>query len=540
MFGKNRPSPLNEIKVLVDFDKIPEADAQLWRKGMLVPKKLAGEVMYYWVIDEQYWYWDEKGAGAYNALLGSDDYRVLQPNIDVLEKNKNSAIDAAIEFFRSKGSGVLPAVDFIALGVGTGEKELHLLDTLLLELSKASGLKGYQVYYVPLDISFPLLENSLRGVLSHDSFKSAISTNKLTIAPILADFMKIPLNEFGNPKNRFKLISALGIVWNAPVPDVFNALRSLIDKDRLLLIDVELVGTREGHQIASSYSNEEAKSFFYHPLELLWLASKHQNVAFKTINGEVKYYSTFEYYSRDNGQITATTVDSNTIYKFLDENNLPANARSKIMMPSEQDSMGSKTVIIYYKPTDHKIKTVVLGYSTRFTYKAFTNYIEKAGLSIYAEFLDNQQCKSKAMHAYFLLKVADKKSQKTAAKAASIFDVYSKWAESRKYSSVNTTIGAKTFSYIALKKGRLINKSYFKVCEIVRGPLGIEGIARFVNEVKEAKQSQNIGLAILLCEEEPAIDVKKYCEGLLEFQGNGSFRLAIVWAEEQLHTLDSL
>lgn len=397
---RNSKQPFKSFYLRVDLQHYPEAQF-IGGASILVPKEHAKTVYLTRVVEEKYWYWDEKGAAAYITMCQEEGYDVLRKTRDLLGKQLPNILDKVFEFFGNiRHTQNLPPLELVVLGVGSAVKENLLLSSIIDKYGHPNVRKFGPIHYVPVDISFPLLQNNLRSIFANKDLKECILHGKLVIDPVLTDFLT-GLTGF-LVKDACKLIVAQGIVWNAPIPDIFDAFKHLMTSDSLLLIDVEFVGQRTNEQIISNYEGQAAKAFFYHPLELLHIASQEKDEFFETNGQVVRYRDAFSDFSDKKGDIKAAIVQRSSLDNFIEQYDLPDEAESKIRLSSDEKS---KTVVILYVPKVQKGRsgTIVLGYSTRFEYNEFKNFLKRKGFNIKGEWLDNPSEPQKATFGHYLL-----------------------------------------------------------------------------------------------------------------------------------------
>lgn len=532
-------SHFNVLSWKVNFDSIPEAEF-IRGKYHLVPKELPGAVWRYNVIDEKYWYWDERGAGLYISLIQSPHYRVLSENFNLLQRHVGEIVKIVTSNFKNKKQKEIEPFDFVAFGVGSADKELLMLDSLMRHTLTLTENREKIINYIPADISFPLLSNSLRALLSSKTLREYIKNRVLDLTPILTDFFMIPKEILGKNKNKF--IAALGVVWNAPIPDIFNALRELMDRESLLLIDVEFIGDRTDDDIKYSYENDESNSFFYHPLELLYEGSSTgEKFEVTTSRGtQIKDYKLFNNFAIEFGDIGPTIVTSKNIDSFINEHNLPEEAKEKIRIsPSEK----SKTVVILYKqkpnvPKIDKTSTIVLGYSTRFDYDDFIEQLHKANLEIVKSFC-NGETPRKSTFAYFLLKIGSGKKKGVSNYKVSTTkewnqDEIKRIFEEKKYSvTFNKIIREQEFDIVAEKTKW--GKENMIVCRLTTGKLNDDIINKFIESVIEARKNYGYMKDAIIFSEE-TIDEEIYNKYVRQknYPSSNDFNLKIFYEEKEL------
>lgn len=290
----------------------------------------------------------------------------------LLDYNKAELIKKAFDFFKgvSKTSRP-PPIEIVVLGVGCAIKETRLLKAIIEHPEGYNYIRGMRkfgpIHYIPIDISFPLLQNNLRAIFADKDLKTFVIEGNLRIDPILTDFIRGRTVEFLD-KNACRLVVAQGIVWNVPVPDIFETFKQLMNEKTLLLIDVEFIGDRTDEEIKRNYSGTKAKEFFYHPLRMLYEVSKGEDY-FMCGSRRVHYRDAFGKYSK--GEVNVDIVRRDELRKFVQ--NLGLNEESERMIRITNDNK-SKIVIIWYKPSSPATKPIILGYSTRFDFNEFEKF----------------------------------------------------------------------------------------------------------------------------------------------------------------------
>lgn len=393
--------PYTIVDLRLNVDTFPQATF-VPRQSILIPDSLAQTVLRDHVVGQEFWYWDEYSTATYLSVMDSATYNVLDENVDFLGLNLRHALSSVFEYFKGQNSGNLPPLDFVALGVGSAKKELKILNSIATHPEIAALQDA--VKFVPVDTSFPLLQNSLRALFATSELSRRIASGKLIVEPFLSDFNELEPGLVG--EDRYKLIAALGIVWNAPVPKVLENLRNLLDRKSLLLIDVEFVADRENDEVAKSYKGPEMASFFYHPLDLLHRASQ-TDLTFrdKSLRAERPYSRYFSEFGLDSGQVEVEVVRPGEFDRFTKENGLTASGRAELGFAEPRDFENSKTVMVMFKP---KTRTdscypVVLGHSTRFLRREFENAIDRVGLQRVKTLYEKPEDVDHSIFGYYLL-----------------------------------------------------------------------------------------------------------------------------------------
>lgn len=256
------------LKDVLDFLKVyydVEAISLEIEKGDVgfVPVDLDREVRKLGYIPEKFWYWHEESSILWQKLTSAkSDYRLTEETIDLLDKNFNDILEILEKEQTLKTADV---IDFIDLGVGTPEK-----DALIIRNTMKCMKKGSRLVYYPVDISFPLIEYTLRWIIRIK--KERLRKNYLDINPILGDFER--LNEVDYQTlmgaDRPKLIALLGnTLGNLREDKSFDSMCSIIGENGYLLIDVEFSDDVDDTTLKKQYYTEEMYNFVFHPLALL-------------------------------------------------------------------------------------------------------------------------------------------------------------------------------------------------------------------------------------------------------------------------------
>jgi hypothetical protein len=256
------------VKEIFDFLKVyydVEAISSEIVRGEVgfVPADLDKAVHKRGYIPEKFWYWHEESSILWQKLTSpKSNYRLTEETFDLLKKNFNNILEI-IE--KEQTLKTVEIIDFIDLGVGTPEK-----DALIIRNTMECMKNGSRLVYYPVDISFPLIEYTLRWIIRIK--KDRQSRNYLDIKPILGDFEK--LNEVDYQTimgaDRPKLIALLGnTLGNLKEDKSFDTISSIIGEKGYLLIDVEFSDDVDDTTLKKQYYTEEMYNFVFHPLELL-------------------------------------------------------------------------------------------------------------------------------------------------------------------------------------------------------------------------------------------------------------------------------
>lgn len=407
-------SELTRFEFLVDINSYPKAR---FIAGVFMPNDLPGMVISKRYLDEMYWYFDEKGSADYLALTRYHAYNILTENRDFLLANRKELFDRLFKYYNYE-MGKSDGIDYMPLGIGSADKEFVILDELITRcvpspIKKIKDRQDRYVDYIPVDSSFPLLQDSL-GRLFADTFwkfDDRINRKHIIIKPVLADILYLSDCDFGGHK--LKLLSSLGMVWNCDIAEVFTALKGiLVDLEKkgnkvTILIDAEFIGGRGSEQLKESYDNTKTKRFLYNPLgNLNQIAKNDPDATFKTIRGSQRYYNVFEKFDWNEENISVEIVNNTNFKEFIKKFKFSESHVKKVLLGGGVLE-SSHTVAIVYTPTNWTGEDwpapILLGYSTRFDIKEFTDYIVSKDFEIiWAKNND------KETFGYFLLSLAKK------------------------------------------------------------------------------------------------------------------------------------
>ena len=277
-------------------------------------------------------------------------------------------------------------MDIISLGFGGAEKEIELLSVFLDEYTYDNNL----LTFIPVDLSYPLLMRGMRE--TYKLYEQEIFSKTLIIKPCLTDFTKTTSEDFGD--SECVLITALGIVYNASIPNIFDSFKDIMTERSLLLMDVEMIGGRTDDELCESYNDEFVKKFCFSPIELLNKLSKDNRPIYK--NGRrIGNCKDFEGLDFDSNKINAEIISVGNMDNFIKKYKLSSDSQKKIRISPDPKS---KTVAIVYTPKEKP--AFVLGYSTRFNASSFSDMLVDRGFSII-----KQYTKTNSNTVYFLLEL---------------------------------------------------------------------------------------------------------------------------------------
>ena len=396
------------VNLILNRDTIPEVKSV--GKGDLktfVPQDLPQVIYLNKIVDERYWYWDEKGASLWLDLRESANYAFFKETYSVLQTDITKMTNTIFESFFNKNMEKIPSIDIIALGVGSAEKEMLILKEILDYYLKKQFELERPVFYIPMDISFPLLQNSIRAIFSDSMLKGQIQKGNLMVRPILTDFLGANKNLIKTP-NEYRIIAALGVLVNLSENETFDSLKNIMDEKSFLLVDAEFIGEREDKELIKPYKSTENFRFLSHPLEMLYnLAESGELFDIPPTPGHRRgfvSYKEFKGYNVENEKCFFVDVIRNNKIEDLEEKyNLPSEKIKKYMGLS--DLKESKTVVTIFLPTSKNVDSLILGYSTKYSYYELKNFISEKGFEIVKEYLNNMKHPEKSTFGYFLLKL---------------------------------------------------------------------------------------------------------------------------------------
>jgi len=365
-----------------------------------VPVDLAGDVLARGVIDEKFLYWDEKGAALWMRLKESEHYEFFTKSYQTLRDNVTEMVSKMRDVVAEEP---FPPVDLVPLGVGSAEKEILALRALLECYGGRTKAQRKPIYYIPLDISFPLLQNTVRTLFSDEKAGNAIAADQLRIRPILTDFLKASPRLIRTP-NSHRLMLALGVLQNVPEGRLFRSLKEMSTPGTISLVDAEFIGRRSDDELCASYSGGANSAFVEHPLSLLIQASE-CNEQFRFSNPltgrtEEGRFSQFEDFELREDLVELKVVENNKIESLAREYGIDPRIKDHVRL---SDLSKSRTVVTLLKGATEGVKPLILGYSTKYDYDEFKNYIQTAGFEVIYECIDGEDPRQTTF-GYFLLK----------------------------------------------------------------------------------------------------------------------------------------
>jgi uncharacterized SAM-dependent methyltransferase len=212
-------------------------------------------------IDLKYLYWDVRAASRWQDITQMSRYLTTQTAINVLTRH---ADELAEQVF---GDAPTSELTFINFGVGTGQKDFLILNSLLGEPSVADSTK---VAYFPVDESLPMIQITIAEL---EDLMARYRDN-LSIRFVLDDFQFAKRFEryvskeeetiFGRRPPR--LLAFMDTLGNFDEKDILGMLRDFMSEDDLLLLGVELIGNRDDDALIANYSDDYMVAFLAGPI----------------------------------------------------------------------------------------------------------------------------------------------------------------------------------------------------------------------------------------------------------------------------------
>lgn len=464
---------------------------------VFVPRDLPRQVLKYGVVDEVYWYYDERGAADYLTLLQSQDYRVLYESKRLLDTCRSDIFSKVQQNVNLANEKPQP-MDLAALGVGSADKELSILNGWMEYYPRQSKRA---MGYIPVDISFPLLQNSLRAVFSDTRLRDRITRGQLDIKPVLADFRLLSIQDLGAFK--LKVLASLGTVWNCDVKNTFESLKRVISaleeagNTCFLLIDAEFIGDRTDDELKLSYDNEELRTLLFHPLEILSAAAQDKYANMHYENGTtIRFADFFADYTRDKGEISVETVSKENLDTFIDDHELDEVTAKRYLLGGGNLEK-SRTVAIIYIPEGWRKRKkewprpVLLGYSTRFEFKEFEGFLNRSGFKIVESY-----CNSDRTFGYFLLRVSTETPAISEQISTNLQDVLNKLGRERTFTPLyNQKVGDTEFD--AILEGRKSRVPFaHPPIVLIRTVRSSEGVVALQDEIEKLSKDCRSALSI--------------------------------------------
>jgi uncharacterized SAM-dependent methyltransferase len=439
--SKTPKEPLRRFEIGVDFNSFPIA--QFVAGGyVFVPEDLPRQVIETGVVDEAFWYCDERGTADYLAILQSPYYVVLKQTKKVLDASWSSVFDEVQECVGASPLEPKP-LDFVALGVGSADKELGILKSWLDTYTSPNIRKAIE--YIPVDISPVMLLHSFSAVVSDKLLRERIRHHKLQVKPMLADFRQLTAADLGDLP--VKVFAMLGGVWNWDVKNVFGSLRKVmstleqIGNKCFLLVDAEFIGNRSDAELKTPYEKEKmVTSFLFHPIEMLHAAARDKSAVMQYKEGEpanhdVEFAKFFADYTltRKRGKVHVDLISSKNLDKFIDDFDFDGVTVKQYLLGGGGLEK-SRTVVIYYVPNKWKKRKgwprpILLGYSTKFDSKEFVNLMNAEGFEI----IGRPDYDSSGQFGIFLLQLATNEQKVTQEIQTDLHEMLSRLSTKEKF-----------------------------------------------------------------------------------------------------------
>lgn len=201
-------------------------------------------------IDQKFLYWDVDATRRWIDLCKTAEYELHYLSKNLLIDSKHEICDTIL---RDSGRKVF---DFVDLGVGSGEKDYHILD-VLLEKAGSSRLNYYAI-----DLSFPIIQETLK-------YLGTLIGRNININYIIGDILRLGryaeiLRQSKNPKLLGFLGGSLG---NFKEGKVLSVIRDFMELNDYLLLGVEYIAGRSDADLKKGLEeNEQFRDFIMGPL----------------------------------------------------------------------------------------------------------------------------------------------------------------------------------------------------------------------------------------------------------------------------------
>lgn len=212
-------------------------------------------------IDLKYLYWDVRAASRWQDITQMSRYLTTQTAVNVLTRHA----DGLPEHILSNGSG--SELTFINFGVGTGQKDYLILNSLLGQPDAANPTK---VAYFPVDESLPMIQITIAAL---EDLMASYHDN-LSIRFVLDDFQFAKRFEryvaseeetiFGHRPPR--LLAFMDTLGNFDEKHILSLLRDFMSEEDFLLLGVELIGNRDDDALIANYSDDYMVAFLAGPI----------------------------------------------------------------------------------------------------------------------------------------------------------------------------------------------------------------------------------------------------------------------------------
>jgi uncharacterized SAM-dependent methyltransferase len=267
-------------------------------------------------VPEKFWYWHEESSILWQKLTSkSSSYEVTA----ITKKLLNDNADKILNIIKSENKNSLESIDFIDLGVGTPEKDQIVISEIFKHFQDYSKCN---IDYFPVDISFPLIEYTIRWILR---IKKEHPDQNLKIVPILGDFEKINEADYQTilGENRVKLVALLGnTLGNLIEGEIFQKIHSILGEQGYLLVDVEYSDNIDDDELKKQYHTKEMYDFVFHPLELLGTFTKgtYEQNMFVTVSQPKSDRGFINYHYGKGQSIQVTSIQNSKIIGMFHKN----------------------------------------------------------------------------------------------------------------------------------------------------------------------------------------------------------------------------
>jgi hypothetical protein len=261
------------------------------------------------VIDQKFLYWNVDSSRLWVNICEHSTYPLYNRSISLLTNNFGNEI---IPLLKSIG---FESPSFVNIGVGSGLKDFIILKNLLNHYSS--------VYYFPIDISYPMIQETIKHVIPLiESYPTKL-------------FSKAILGNIESLKRYQKIIrpnNSVGVVYGFLGSNISNFRENTIldifhanmTKDDILLMEVDLLGYRSDENILEGYSDIDNKNFIWQPLSFLGIVKPDDwedrfdfTLEFKNTDIPLAKTVVSKYIS-DDGPITLSTSTKYHKQKFLE------------------------------------------------------------------------------------------------------------------------------------------------------------------------------------------------------------------------------
>jgi len=210
-------------------------------------------------IDQKYLYWDVRAALRWQKIARSSTYLTSQTSTNMWRRYAGPIIKSVVDDCQASH------FSFINFGVGTGEKDNLILQSLL---EQTSG----RLLYFPIDESLSMLQitiQELQDVMLH-------AGDRLRLHYILDDFNNVHrFRDYvrGIERQNFRrqrvtrILGFLGgSIGNFYEAEILRTLQAMMTPNDYLILGVEMVAGRDDDTLIANYSDKRMKEFLYGPI----------------------------------------------------------------------------------------------------------------------------------------------------------------------------------------------------------------------------------------------------------------------------------